>query len=127
MSVAEIEIKKELRLFDFYNISGINIDDDGTKTKAWSILSIIEDHFSTPNHNGEYGYYSTQYICDRLKTKFNFDGIRFRSSLNKNGINIVLFDKIVCFNEASQYYDIKPTSLYYIDDINFTVGKVLLV
>jgi hypothetical protein len=126
VSVAEIEVKKEIKLFDFCNIDEIMIDDE-TKTKAWSILSVIENHFSTPNHNGECGYYSTQYICDRLKTKYNFEGIRFRSSLDKNGINIVVFDNIVSSNEATENYNIKYSSLHYVDDINFVVGKVLPV
>ena len=86
VSVATIKITKDLKLFDFCytdvdeNEKGKNLD-----------LNVISAAFSKPNFGGEDNYYATQYVCEFIR-EMGFDGIRFYSSLNPEGQNIVLFD-----------------------------------
>jgi len=122
VSVAEIEIKKELKLFDFC----MNFNDNNeTRIQEKDIVNVISERFSTPNYFGEQGYYSTQYISEMLKTQFCFDGIRFHSSLHKGGINIILFNEEINTDEITKKYIIKNSSLHIINDITVDQKRVL--
>lgn len=89
VSVATIKINHNLRLFDFCYVE----EDENERGKSLD-LSVISEAFSKPNFSGEESYYATQYICEFIREQ-GFDGIRFFSSLNPEGRNIVLFDTTV--------------------------------
>lgn len=115
VSIATIEIKKELRVFDFCYIV-LNETDIGKNFD----LSIIASQFSAPNYGGAENYYATQYLCEFIK-ELGFDGIRFTSSLNPEGKNIVLFDTNEDPITNCKNYTIKESKVYSVQklDLNY--------
>ena len=123
VSVAKIKLKEKLRLFDFCAISS------AYNEETRYLLKIIARYFSMPNYEDDIGYLPTQYIANMLKEEpFNFDGIRFPSSLHDGGINIVLFEANDT-NGAKPYtpknYCIESTSLHTVKDITITKETIL--
>lgn len=111
VSIATIKIMKDLRLFDFcYS------DSEEEMGKSFD-LSIISGRFSTPNFGGEDNYYATQYLCEFIK-ELGFDGIRFYSSLNQNGKNIVLFDTNKQQDTDCKNYEIIESKVYSITKLD---------
>jgi len=123
VSVAEVEIKKDLKIFDFC----INPTDGDIADGQRGIFEEIARHLSMPNHMGGSGYYATQYISQYIKKlRGSFDGIRFRSSLHKCGVNIVLFDTTKDEEtKEPRNYVIKNSSVHYVDNITISESKVL--
>ncbi len=111
VSIATIKILKNLRLFDF-----CYVDPEDEMGKSFD-LSIISDRFSTPNFGGEDNYYATQYLCEFIK-ELGFDGIRFYSSLNPNGKNIVLFDTNMQLDTGYKNYEIIESKVYTITKLD---------
>ncbi len=117
VSIAEIEVKSDLKLFDFtaqYDLE--------CSPKEWDcsiILSVLSDYFSRPNYSGDSAYLATQYISEYIKhIKKNdgrnmFDGLCFKSSLDNEGLNYVLFD----ISETKKY-KINNSSIYQMLDLN---------
>lgn len=129
VSVAKIETLKELKLFDFCAIPPCANED----TSAPHLLRVIARDFSKPNHYGDAGYLPTQYVVEMIKEQFAkeecaIDGIRFPSSLDKDGINIVLFD-VNSTGTGETYetknYRIKSTSLHLVKNITISEVTVL--
>ena len=121
VSVAEVEINKDLILFDFCaNLS----NGDDTESEELKIFEEIARRLSMPNYIGDTGYLSTQYVSSYIKNlKCGFDGIRFGSSLHKNGVNIVLFD--TSQNNETKNYTIKNSSIHVVNDITILEEKFL--
>ncbi len=115
VSVATVKIKKNLRLFDFCYVE----KDENERGKSLD-LSVISEAFSKPNFSGEESYYATQYICEFIREQ-GFDGIRFYSSLNPEGRNIVLFDTTINAVTKSKNYKIINSRVYSVTklDIGF--------
>jgi len=125
VSVAQIKINKELRLFDFCAVSPFNNED----TEIEHLLRMIAREFSMPNHNKEEDYLPTQCVANLIKnSSFKFDGIRFPSSLHEGGINIVLFDTNVT-DEKGTYVDrnycIESTALHLVKNITIEEKQIL--
>jgi len=120
VSVAEIEIERDLILYDF----SIPILDFESKEETHDIFRIIAKHISEPNYAGEEGYLTTQYIGNFIKEK-QVEGIRFPSSLHKNGINIVLFDTSKDENDKPINYLIKSSCVHDVTEINIITNKML--
>ena len=116
VSVATIKILKTLRLFDF-----CYVDPEEEAGKSLD-LSIISTAFSTPNFGNENDYYATQYLCEFIK-ELGFDGIRFYSSLNPPGKNIVLFNTKRNPTTKSKDYEIVESKVYSITklDLNYQI------
>lgn len=111
VSIATIKILKNLRLFDF-----CYIDSDEEMGKSFD-LSIISVKFSTPNFGGEDNYYATQYLCEFIR-ELGFDGIRFYSSLNPNGKNLVLFDTNKQPDTGCKNYEIIESKVHSITKLD---------
>ena len=111
VSIATVKISNNLRLFDF-----CYVDPEDEMGKSFD-LSIISSMFSTPNFGGEDNYYATQYLCEFIK-ELGFDGIRFYSSLNQNGKNIVLFDTNKQPNTDYKNYEIIGSKVYSITKLD---------
>lgn len=111
VSIATIKILKDLKLFDF-----CYVDPEDEMGKSFD-LSIISGRFSNPNFGGEDNYYATQYLCEFIK-ELGFDGIRFYSSLNQNGKNIVLFDTNKQPDTDCKNYDIIESKVYSITKLD---------
>ena len=125
VSVATVEVTEEIRLFDFVdtfllkNMQTDNIqkyiDEYGWRNcfKAGVILNTISDEFSTPSDGDDTNYYAPQYISEFIKNKEHIDGIKFKSSLDCDSYNIVLFD----VSEEDRKYKIISSSLLEIEKI----------
>lgn len=124
VSIAEIEIVKEIKLFDFTS----NYDYvDAEKHFNQSIdLTILSTYFSQPNYSGDSAYLATQYISEYIKNlkdeKGNtiFDGLCFGSSLDKEGLNYVLFDV-----SDSKKYKVKCSSIFQVLDLQGNMQRQL--
>jgi len=123
VSVAEIELKRDLKLFDFC----VDLTDENNAESPKRMFEEIARRLSMPNYVGDAGYHATQYISQYIKKlKDSFDGIRFRSALHKGGVNIVLFDTTKDDETKEPLnYAIKNSSIYYVDGITISAKKVL--
>lgn len=111
VSIATVKILKDLKLFDFCYV-------DSEKEMGKSLnLSIISEKFSTPNFGDEDNYYATQYLCEFIR-ELGFDGVRFYSSLNPKGKNIVLFDTNKQPNVDYKNYEIIDSKIYSITKLD---------
>lgn len=116
VSVATFSVVKDLRLYDltccFPTKSGY------PEYEVPSLFDCISEHFSIPNDDEPQKYIPTQFITEKIK-EMGFDGIRFRSSLKKDGVNIVVFEPENCEAISSDLVqigkiqmDIRPFNLY---------------
>ncbi|MDR0294684.1 MAG: RES family NAD+ phosphorylase [Prevotellaceae bacterium] len=122
VSVAEIEIKKDLRLFDF---CATLPDAENPESQMQKIFSVIAGQLSMPNYVGDTGYLATQYVSEYIKNlKDGFDGIRFSSSLHEGGFNIVLFDTSRD-SETSEprNYVVKNSSIHIVNGITIAEDR----
>jgi len=64
-------------------------------TKSRLIKKMISIDLSKPlrRYDSELEYIPTQFICEFIKVITGADGIKFNSSLHKDGVNIVLFEQ----------------------------------
>lgn len=85
VSLAKLRLKKDIKIYDMSTEYCMN------EEKIQGLFSFIAEKFSIPNYNEACKYIPTQYITEKIK-KLGFDGIRFNSSLNTDGKNLVLFN-----------------------------------
>jgi hypothetical protein len=96
ISVAQIELTEDINVYSFAKPS--SSDSDGENSILWTDYGEISNYFAIPNYGGKSYYLATQYISEYIKHMKNpegqamFDGLCFRSSLNPDGTNCVLFD-----------------------------------
>ena len=96
VSIAEVMTTEEIVLFDLTRdvFAGDETPDDQTRM----FRKLLAHYFSRPNYSGDQAYLVTQYISEYVKgrigetTGLHFDGICFNSSLDRKGINYVIFD-----------------------------------
>lgn len=71
------------------------------------LMNAISKDLSTPirrHDKDSMEYLPTQFICEYIRVKLEFDGIMFQSSLQKEGSNIVLFkDKKVTCRKVKEF------------------------
>lgn len=85
------------------------------------LYNTIGAMFSRPYNGDASKYLSTQYIAEEIKN-MGFDGLRFRSSLNKNGYNIVLFNPDDCVAVSSDLVEVKGIDLKLDEPMIYKVG-----
>ena len=85
------------------------------------LYNTIGAMFSRPYNGDASKYLSTQYIAEEIKN-MGFDGLRFRSSLNKNGYNIVLFNPDDCIAVSSDLVEVKGIDLKLDEPMIYKVG-----
>jgi len=138
ISVAKIQTKVDMKIFDFdfYNtFSNSEIMQIGlneleeiigiTLTQLQIFFRIVEQQFTKPSLSDIEYYHATQYLTEIIK-KLGFEGIRFKSSLNTGGNNIVIFD--TSKDELGVYpknYEFLGTSLHKIKDVKVTSSAIL--
>lgn len=119
ISIGKFQLKdgKELTLVDFTSKqSPFDHDIDIVSfTKARLTRDIISQDLSEPlrRYDSELEYIPTQFICEYIRFFTKADGIQFNSSLEKGGVNIVLFDQsnIECVDvEVHQITEVKIKS-----------------
>ena len=76
-----------------------------------SLIYVLSYFFSKPIDTADkHEYITTQYIAEYIK-KQNYDGIKFRSSLNKFGKNVVIFDSTKTEAISSEIFKVEYTSI----------------
>lgn len=118
VSVAEILITEDTKIFDFCTCS----DQVDEYLKSLN-LETIAKKFSAPNYGDPTDYYPTQFLCEYIR-ELGFKGIRFPSSLKRDGINIVLFDTE---KNSDKTYKVKNSCVYVINEVNLQYNKILPV
>jgi len=119
VSVAKFRLQKEVRLydltFDMHNIGNENV------VELPRLYNTIGAMFSRPYNGDAAKYLPTQYIAEEIKN-MGFDGLRFRSSLNKDGYNVVLFNPDDCVAISSDLVEVKGIDLKLDEPVIYKVG-----
>lgn len=104
VSIATLRTKKTLRLVDFY----YELKKRGPVIIKGPdpFMNKIRSEFSILNKGNEHNYLITQYLT-LLAQSAGFDGIRFRSSLVRQGTNYVIFNNSNCIAIESKMYTIQ--------------------
>lgn len=104
VAVASFKPNKDLKIVDLANLDNISPFTQGSFDYEWfainmSILKKISSELAKPlrRQDSELDYLPAQYISDFVKS-LGLDGICYKSTLNKNGINYAIFDykKLKC-------------------------------
>ena len=117
VSVAEIELKKDIHLFSFINMPVF--DDEGENALTNVGYGAVGEYFSRPNYSDQSYYLATQYISEYIKNKTSedgniiFDGMCYKSALNPDGVNYVLFDT----NPETRKYKVLNSAVYQVKDL----------
>ena len=116
-NIGVIKIIKDAKIFDLtYELNNIK---DGDSLFV-SDLHRISEEFSKPNFGDTLEYLPTQYLCEYIRN-LGFDGIKFKSSVSTDGINILFFDT----NENTRVYDIIESRVYSVKSIDIDINQVL--
>lgn len=124
VSIAEVVTKEEITLFDLTR--NVFDDDEAPDGEARMFRKLLAHYFSKPNYSGDQAYLVTQYISEYVKssiastTGLHFDGICFSSSLDRKGINYVIFD-----TTDNPKYEIVASSLEKMVDMQGTLETYL--
>ena len=137
VSVAKIQTSKELKIFDFdyYNafINAKIMEKSAHKAseqldisfgKLKVLFDTLAELFSRPVLGDTDDYYATQYISECIKD-LGFEGIKFKSSLKKDGFNYVLFDTSKDDKGNPKNYNILCSSLHRIENVEVSQKKLL--
>lgn len=109
ISVATIRVDNDLSLFDFTTKVDI--------TKNPILLDALSRLFSDPKNGKEDDYYATQYVSEYIR-KLEFDGFKYKSSLNEEGFNVVLFDTSVNHKTGKKNYTILNSKVYSVTSVD---------
>ena len=112
ISIATLEAQKDLRLVDFY----FEYDEHGVISIDDHFFHYIRAEFSILNKGNKDDYLITQFLT-LLAQDAGYDGIRFRSSLVKDGVNYVIFDSSNCVPTSSK--------MYLIPEVKYTLMPIL--
>lgn len=92
INVAGIEVKEKLRIANI----AVEIDPNIDRTKSvdeW-LLFFIQSAFSSPTNNPD-DYIPSQIIAEYFR-HLGYDGIRYSSSLHREGYNLTIYDIFKC-------------------------------
>lgn len=123
VSIAEVEISEDMLLFDL-TPGGFCKESQDDRIRIFR--ERLSSYYSKPNYTGPRAYLVTQYISEYIKnmvtrnSNSHFDGICFNSSLNRHGINYVLFD-----TNSSPKYRITSSSVFKVRDVSGGLIPVL--
>lgn len=109
VSVARFRLTKEVRLYDLSLPKRPFEDqlfDSVDEYESAKLFNAIGTMFSRPFNGDPAKYIATQFLAEEIKN-MGFDGLRFNSSLNTGGINVVLFDPDACKVISSELVEVK--------------------
>lgn len=119
VSVAKFKLQKDVRLYDLTcDIHNIENDEVVDLPRLYNTIGAM---FSRPYNGNASKYLPTQYIAEEIKN-MGFDGLRFRSSLNANGYNVVLFNPDDCIAISSDLVEVKGIDLKIDEPMIYKVG-----
>ncbi len=105
VSVAKFRLLRDLTVYD------LTLDEpDGFEAAPPSLFRSIGRMFSRPHSGSAYKYTATQFLAEEIKG-LGFDGLRYRSSLHRFGVNLVLFDPDCCQAVSSDLVEVKGVSV----------------
>lgn len=116
-SVGKIIITTDVKLFDLAYGSQITNEDS---YKIYAELRRISKEFSKPNFGDTMEYMPTQFISEYIYN-LGFGGIRYKSAVDEDGYNILLFDT----SEETRAYDIVGSEIYSVDSLDVKYSQVL--
>lgn len=116
-SVCQVEICRDICIFDFTYIANELKEDEYSKS---SDLYSASKEFSRPNYGIADDYIPTQYICEYLRQK-GFDGIRYKSAVSPDGINIIIFNT----DSDEKPYKIVESRVYAVNNIDIEYKQLL--
>jgi len=97
--IGEFEIDEPIKVADLRNFEDITLDPAGEYLVEYYLnrntLMKISNEFARPANNSYKGihYLPLQYISDFIKSSpIGFNGIMYKSVMNNNSVNLVLFD-----------------------------------
>lgn len=109
VSIAKLKTKRKLKIADLTRLNA-PLDNLDVFFRRLSLK------FSRPINRDEANYLPTQYLAEKIKNA-DYAGIKFASSLHKDGYNIVFFDPNICEVLSSEVYEVK--------EIAYSAKKVL--
>ncbi len=122
VSVAKFQLQKEIKVYDLTLDIADPLEDSEFK---WpSLYNTIGHMFSKPFNGEAKQYISTQYLAELIK-RMGFDGLRFNSSLNKGGINVVLFNPDLCKAISSELVDVESINITLREPIIYKIGQMI--
>ena len=122
ISIGKFKAKKELRIVDLSNLDKISPFSMDVFNAEWfsinmSILKKISKEIAKPlrRQDSDLDYLPSQYIADYIKS-LGYDGICYRSTLNKKGVNYAIFD--------SKKFECVEVKLVYVDSVDYEISSV---
>lgn len=119
VSIAKFKLKKDIKLYDL--TVDIHDIENSEAVEVPRLYNTIGEMFSRPYNGNISRYLPTQYIAEEIKD-MGFDGLRFRSSLHKEGFNIVLFYPDDCIAISSDLVEVKGIDLRLDEPLIYKVG-----
>jgi hypothetical protein len=117
VSIASFKLKKEISVVDLTRIDTITAFSDLDFTQHAinkAHLKRINSEIAKPlrRQDSHLDYLPTQYICDYIKTirsngDPDYSGIEFKSTMNKDGFNLAIFDGSLFECEDVTVYDVQ--------------------
>lgn len=124
ISIATIKTLKNIKVFDFCKKFDLGAEEEIKKSL---MLDPIARECSKPNHGDENYYKPTQVVSNYIKA-LGFDGIRYPSSLKKDGKNIIIFDDFDIQyeeNPTNATLQITGSKVYQINGTQITSSQYL--
>ena len=112
ISVAKFKITEDIVVFDMTGDTNAEIENNVNNDNM--LFDVIKRRFSEPNSGNPFKYLPTQYLSEKIKG-MGFDGIRFRSSLKNDGINVVLFDNKKCKAVSSDIIRVEGIQMQFVE------------
>lgn len=111
INVAEIQCNEELKIADMSS----PLQSEEIHSKEQYLLRMIQSSFSFPTNNTD-DYIPSQIIAEYIKS-WGYEGIRYQSSLHRDGNNLTIFNYEKC--EAISSRDMR------MEDIKITVRSTM--
>lgn len=119
ISIGKFKAKQELQIVDLSNLDKISPFSMDVFSAEWfsinmSILKKISREIAKPlrRQDSDLDYLPSQYIADYIKS-LGYDGICYRSTLNKKGVNYAIFD--------SKKFECIEVDLVHIDSVKYEI------
>lgn len=125
VSVGKFKLLKDIKIVDFSMINEISpffdffLDDTELSTLDYAVnietLEKISEEIAKPMRvsDSKVDYVPVQYLADYILSLNEYDGISFKSTINKKGVNILLFDSEICECLEDEIYTKQISEINY--------------
>lgn len=120
VTIGEFELQEDIEVIDLAGINNISPFigvDYGFDFTQYAInirhLEMIEQEIAKPLRNDNVlDYLPTQYVSEYIKSK-GYKGIKYRSTMDKDGVNIAIFDQGLFKCVSTKVYDVNGIEYSY--------------